>query len=68
MYKVEFKKVGRNHVSFTKSMKKLDYDSFYRAVRPYLVSSDIWFGVSNDETKGTVFAGFHSVGSFEIIE
>ncbi|WCM71318.1 hypothetical protein LZD60_08060 [Clostridium perfringens] len=59
MYKVDFINIGRNNKNFSKEMEEINYDNLYRAVKPCLLSSDIWFSYSNEEqTKGVVHAGF----------
>lgn len=48
-------------------MTEINYDNFYHAVKPCLLSCDIWFSYSNKEqTQGIVHAGFQTVGEFKV--
>lgn len=60
-YKIEIKDLGRNHISLSKIVRKIDYPTLYNIVKPYLLSSNISFSAAEGEW-GTVFAGFHTVG------
>lgn len=66
MYKVDFIDIGRNNKSFSEEMKEINYENLYHAVKPCLLSSDIWFNCKDG--NGVVFAGFHIVGSFKVKE
>lgn len=61
-YKVEVKELGMNKISKTTVVKKIDYDTLYKIVKPHLLSSDIWFTGVIENEWGHVNAGFHTVG------
>ena len=60
--KVKFSNVGRDKGNWLAECEEITYDWLYKQVSPYLISSNINFA------NGTIFAGFHSVGKFEVIE
>lgn len=62
--KVKFIDVGRNKKSWEAECDgELNYNWLYSQAKKALMSSDIDF--SDD---GTIFAGFRSVGKFEVVE
>lgn len=61
-YKVEVKELGMNKICETAVVKKIDYDTLYKIVKPHLLSSDIWFTGVIENEWGNVNAGFHTVG------
>lgn len=67
---IHFKNVGRNKRSWDAECKELDYDWFYSQVKrnAIVMSTDLDFLLNDTETGGTICAGFHDIGTFEIEE
>ena len=66
MYKVYFKNVGRNNASWCAECDELNYDWLCSQVKPHVMSRDLDFELTDGETVGKIYAGFHNIGTFEI--
>ncbi|MBY0756541.1 hypothetical protein K5V21_13920 [Clostridium sardiniense] len=71
MYKVEFTNIGHRNTNFTKELEEITWDSMVDCVAKYCTSSafSIWFSEhenNENEVKGSVCAGFHTIGQFRI--
>ncbi|MGM0940331.1 MAG: hypothetical protein ACQEWU_05075 [Bacillota bacterium] len=64
MFQVKITDLGRNNVTVTEDMEKVNFDNLLSMVSPHLVSSDIHFVVNYG--SGYVYAGFRSVGKIEV--
>lgn len=67
-YRIEVKELGRNRVNISKTVEKINYDTLYRIVKPYLLSECIWFGEESEEGWRIVFAGIRPVGKITFNE
>lgn len=72
--KVKFINVGRNNVNWEEpapvnNYDDLEYEWLYYQVkkRAFVMSDNIDFFLKEGETKGTITAGFHKIGEFELI-
>lgn len=71
---VKFQDVGRNKISWeaectAKDISELEYDWFYNQVkkRAFVMSCELDFILNEkDNTTGTIYAGFHTIGKFVI--
>jgi hypothetical protein len=68
--KIRFENVGHSNASWEASCDGLDYDWFYKQVKSRgVMSRDLDFCLKKDNPKeGIVFAGFHNIGTFKIVE
>ena len=74
--KIKFEDVGRNRASWeaeckAEKIEDLEYEWFYSQVkkRGMVMSNDIdFFFDKKDNTKGTITAGFRSIGKFVILQ
>lgn len=72
--KIKFIDVGRNNTNWesdcpAKSVEELDYGWLYSQVKKHgmVMSRELDFFVNKDGTGGSITAGFHTIGKFEII-
>lgn len=66
-FKVEVKDLGRNKVSFSEVVEKIDTDTLYGIVKPHLLSSGLSFTTMKEGEWGIVYAGFYPVGKIRFI-
>jgi hypothetical protein len=72
IYTVIFENVGRGKVSWQQDMEHPSFVALSRAIKKKkaLASKGIDFSydvVNDDETRGTIFAGFRAVGTFRVV-
>lgn len=70
MITVQFENVGRKHLTWTATMSELSGRNLTRAIQKKhaLMSHELFFAFNTDQTAGTILAGIHEVGIFQIIE
>ena len=71
---IKFKNVGRNHVDTECEIPDYVWNQdadrtaylMARAVRPFVRSVDVEFSEDGESGHGTVWAGWHAIGTWEI--